>query len=77
MINFQMVLKYQKDLTKLVRFFCSSKDESVNPYMLVVANFGQYKRMQKTWKMTETLAYGYTFERTQWELSDEYQHSRF
>ena len=34
--------------------------------------------MQKTWKMTETLAYGYSSESThdQWELSTEYQHDR-
>ena len=32
--------------------------------------------MQKTWKMTETLANGYSYESTQWELSNEYQHDR-
>ena len=36
--------------------------------------FGQYKMMQRTWKMTETLAYGYSSESAQLELSDEYQH---
>ena len=30
--------------------------------------------VQETWKMTETLAYGYAYESTQGELSDEYQH---
>ena len=30
--------------------------------------------MQKTWQMTETLAHGYSSERTQWELSNKYQH---
>ena len=30
--------------------------------------------MQKTWKMTETLSHGYSSERTQRELSNEYQH---
>ena len=30
--------------------------------------------MKKNWKMTETLAYGYSSESTQWELPDEYQH---
>ena len=39
--------------------------------MLLVANFGQYKIMQKGWKMTETLAYWYSFESTQQELSNE------
>ena len=29
--------------------------------------------MQKTWKMTETLAFGYSYEGTQRELSNEYQ----
>ena len=36
--------------------------------------FGKYKMVQKTWKMAETLAYGYSSESTQWELSNEYQH---
>ena len=44
MINFQMVLEYQKDLTKLGRVFCSSKDESV---MLQVANLANTKGCKK------------------------------
>ena len=32
--------------------------------------------MQKTWKMTETLANGYSYESTRWELSNGYQHDR-
>ena len=32
--------------------------------------------MQKTWKMTETLAHWYSHENTQQELSNEYQHDR-
>ena len=32
--------------------------------------------MQKTWEMTETLANGYSYESTQRELSNEYQHDR-
>ena len=32
--------------------------------------------MQKTWKITETLANGYSSENTQWELSNEYQQDR-
>ena len=32
--------------------------------------------MQKSWKNIETLAYGYSCESTQWELSNEYQHDR-
>ena len=31
---------------------------------------------QKSWEMTETLAYGYSSESTQWDLSNEYQHDR-
>ena len=38
--------------------------------------FGQYKMVQKNWKMTETLAYGYSSESTQQELSNEYQHDK-
>ena len=41
-----------------------------------MASFDQYKMKQKTWKITETLAYGYSSESTQWELSNEYQHGR-
>ena len=32
--------------------------------------------MQKAWKMTETLAHGYSSESAQSELSNEYQHDR-
>ena len=32
--------------------------------------------MQKKWKTFETLAYEYSFESTQQELSNEYQHDR-
>ena len=38
--------------------------------------FGQYKMMQKSWKMIETLANGYSSERTQRGLSNQYQHDR-
>ena len=38
--------------------------------------FYQYKMMQKTLKMTETLANWYSSESTQQELSNEYQHDR-
>ena len=34
-----------------------------HPYA-VGGYFGQYKMMQKSWKMTETLAYGYLSEST-------------
>ena len=44
--------------------------------MLLVANLDNTKRLQKTWKMTETLANGYSYESTQRELSNEYQHDR-
>ena len=32
--------------------------------------------MQNTWKMTETLPYGNSYESTQQELSNEYPHDR-
>ena len=41
--------------------------------MLLVANLANTKMMQKSWKMTETLANGYSSESTQQELSNEYQ----
>ena len=37
---------------------------------------GQYKIMQKSWKITETLVNGYSSESPQRELSNEYQHDR-
>ena len=40
--------------------------------MLVVADLTNTTYCKKL-KMTETLAYGYSSESTQWELSNEYQ----
>ena len=47
----------------------------VNPYA-AGGQFGQYKMMQKTWKMTETLGHEYSSVSTEGELSNEYQHDR-
>ena len=47
----------------------------INPYA-AGGKFGQYKMMQKTWKITETLACGYSPASAQQELSDEYQNER-
>ena len=44
--------------------------------MLLVAYFCQYIKMQKTSKITETLANGYSSESSQRDLSNEYQHDR-
>ena len=44
--------------------------------MLMVTNLANKKMMQKTWKGTETLAYGYSYEISHWELSNEYQNDR-
>ena len=44
--------------------------------MLLVTNFAYTKWCKNAEKMTETLAYVYSSERTQWELSNEYQHGR-
>ena len=44
--------------------------------MLLVADFVEYKMMQKKLKVTETMAHGYSSESTQRELSNEYQHSK-
>ena len=46
-----------------------------NPYA-DDGQFDQYKMMQKNWKMTETLAHGYSSESAQRKLSNEYQHGR-
>ena len=46
-----------------------------NPYA-AGGKYWQYKIMQKTLKMTETLTHGYSSESSQWELSNEYQHDR-
>ena len=51
------------------------KDVSVKP-CATQGQFGQYKMMQNPWKMTETLAHGYSSESTQQELSNEYQYDR-
>ena len=42
--------------------------------MLLVANLAINKWRKKPWKMTENLAYGYLFESTHCELSNEYPH---
>ena len=47
----------------------------INPYA-AGGKFGKYRLMQKIWKMTETMAYGYSYESSQWELSNEYLHDR-
>ena len=39
--------------------------------MVLVANFCQHQMIQKTWKMTETLAHVYSYESTQQEISNE------
>ena len=44
--------------------------------MLLLAHLANTKWGAKTWKITETLAYGYSYESTQQELSNEYQHDR-
>ena len=48
---------------------------SFNPYA-AGGLFGQYQMMQKSWKMTETLAHGYSYVSTQQELSYEYQYNK-
>ena len=42
--------------------------------MVLVANLHNAKWGNKSWKMNETLAYGYSSESTPQELSNEYQH---
>ena len=49
--------------------------EHFNPYA-ADDKFGQYEIMEKSWKITETLAHGYSFEIAQRKLSNEYQHDR-
>ena len=44
--------------------------------ILLVANLANRKLCKKHEKMTEMLAYGYSSESTQRELSNEYQHDR-
>ena len=48
--------------------------EWFNPYA-AGGLFGPYKEMQKTYKLTETLAHWYPSESTQSGLSNEYQHN--
>ena len=44
--------------------------------MLLVANLAKTKSCKKPEKMTETVAFGYSCESTQRELSYEYEHDR-
>ena len=44
--------------------------------MLLMANFANTERRRKAEKKTETLEHGYSSERSQQELSNEYQHDR-
>ena len=44
--------------------------------VLLVVNLVNRKWREKSFKMTVTLANGYSFDRTQQELSNEYQHGR-
>ena len=46
-----------------------------NPYA-AGGLFGQFKMMQKPFKMAETLTLGYLSESAQQEVSNEYQHDR-
>ena len=47
----------------------------LHPYA-VGGRFSQYKMMQKIWKMVKTLVNECSYESTQQELSNEYQHDR-
>ena len=49
---------------------------SWSPSVSAALYCSQYKKGQITWKITETLAHGYSSESTQKELSNEYQHDR-
>ena len=74
--SFPVMLLPKKTSSKYVlTAVAKNKQVNFNPYT-AGGYFGQYKMMQKTWKMTETLANGYPFESTQWELSNEYQHDK-
>ena len=62
--------------TEMFNFLpCFPNDLMVNPYD-AGGQFCQYEMMQKSWKMTEILAHGYSSESTPRELSSEYQHDR-
>ena len=49
--------------------------ERVIPYA-AGGQFGQYQMMEKSWKIIETLANGYSYDSARQELSNEYQHDR-
>ena len=51
------------------------KLSAFNPYA-AGGYFGQHKMILKNLKMTETLLYGYSYESTQREQSNEYQYDR-
>ena len=52
-----------------------SGERPINPYA-AGGYFVQYKILQNTLKMTETLAYWYSSESTQRDLFNEYQYDR-
>ena len=70
-INIFIIINFEQPYSTEQRISCTS----VLTLMLLVANTkGQYKRMQKTWKITETLTCRYSSESTLGELSNEYPH---
>ena len=60
-------------------WLCFPKKSQIKEFLtvrLLAANLTNTKWCKKTWKMTETLANGYSSESTHQELSNEYQHDR-
>ena len=60
---------------RLPFWFSTSLLQCINPYA-AGGGFDQYKWMQKSWKMIETLSYGYSSESIQRVLYNEYQDDR-
>ena len=58
-----------------IKFIFIEPNRIFNPYASG-GLFGHYKMMQKNWKWLKTLAFEYSSQSTQQELSNEYQQDR-
>ena len=63
------------NLTSGRKIICPRGKMPLNPHAAGGQFLPRHKMMQKSWKVTETLAHGYISDSgSQWELSSEYQH---
>ena len=68
--------RWNSDGQLSIKYFPNYMLKSYLTLMLLVSNLTNAKRCKKSWKMTETLARGYSSESRQQELPNEYQLDR-